>query len=394
MKISKRTFASLILILLFSVATLNIHGQLLEKIDYFKDLKTIDNLLKLTAVGNGYSDQTIIVFIPDATAGFDPSYDAYKLMGIYEAPQLYSIIPCCKLAVNALPTPISTDYFVQMGFDVGAETSYTISATELYTFDPAVTIHLLDIRDNVLIDLKTDSVYTFNASPDDYSLRFRVYFNLVSQLLNVKVNLDGPYIGPYMKTNLKAGGYIPTSQPYNISPWGYSGTESSEAFAGVVDWILVELRDATDAASATGGTMIERQAAFLLGSGNCVIEFSSSYSNNLYIVIWHRNHLPILTNNPVLITDGVHNYDFTTGTGQAYGIDAQKNLGDGVYGMYAGDADASGTINSVDKTINWSNTAGESGYLQSDLDLDGQADNPDKNDIWLINQGNSSQLPN
>ena len=208
------------------------------------------------------------------------------------------------------------------------------------------------------------------------------------------MNLEGPYNGPYMKTNLKAGGYIPISQPYNTSPWGYSGTESSEAFTGVVDWILVELRDATDAASATGGTMIERQAAFLLGSGNCVIEFSSSYSNNLYVVIWHRNHLPVLTNNPVLITDGVHNYDFTTGTGQAYGTDAQKNLGDGIYGMYAGDADASGTINSVDKTINWSNTAGESGYLQSDLDLDGQADNPDKNDIWLINQGNSSQLPN
>ncbi|MCD4683151.1 MAG: hypothetical protein K8R86_07700 [Bacteroidales bacterium] len=396
MKISKtkRTLESLILILLFTVTTLNIHGQLLKKFDYFKDLKTIDNLLKLTAIGNGYSDQTIVVFIPDATPGFDPAYDAYKLTGIYEAPQLYSIIPCCKLAVNALPA-IETNLYVQFGFDVGAQTSYTISATELYTFDPSTTIHLFDIQDNVLVDLKTDSVYTFNASPDDYSLRFRVYFNLVSQLLNVKVNLEGPYNGPYMKTNLKAGGYIPISQPYNTSPWGYSGTESSEAFTGVVDWILVELRDATDAASATGGTMIERQAAFLLGSGNCVIEFSSSYSNNLYVVIWHRNHLPVLTANSVLIAGGVHSYDFTTGAGQAYnGTLAHKDLGGGVYGMVAGDADANGTINSDDKTTSWSNSAGKSGYLQSDLDLDGQTDNPDKNDVWLLNQGKSSQVPN
>ncbi len=47
-----------------------------------------------------------------------------------------------------------------------------------------------------------------------------------------------------------------------------------------------------------------------------------------------------------------------------------------------------------DKTILWENAAGESGYLQSDLDLDGQADNPDKNDFWLINEGESSQVPN
>jgi len=382
--------------MLFMVTTINIHGQGKQKSDYLTDFKSIDNLLKLTAVGNGYSDQTIVLFIPGATAGFDPSYDAYKLTGIYAAPQLYSIIPCCNLAVNALPPPISNDYMVQLGFDVGAETSYTISATELYTFDPATTIHLFDIQDNVLIDLKSDSIYTFNSSPNDYSLRFRVYFNLTSQLLNVKVNLEGPYDNNngFMRTYLKTGGLIPTSQPYYTTPWNYLGSESKEAYTGVVDWILVELRDAVDASSATGITMIEQQAAFLTGDGRCIIDFSSSYSNDLFVVIWHRNHLPVMSANSVGTATDVYSYNFTTGASQAYGTDAQTDLGGGIYGMYAGDADKDGTIDLDYKTVLWENVAGESGYTQSDLDLDGNTDNPDKNDIWLINQGISSQVPN
>lgn len=388
------TFACIIIALFYLISSNIGYGQADKKIDFYNNSELLDNLLKLTAAGNGYSDQSIVVFIPDATAGFDPSYDAYKLPGIYEAPQLYSIVPCCNLAVNALPT-IETNLYVQFGFDVGAETSYTISATELYTFNPSTTIHLFDIQDNVLIDLKTDSAYTFNASPDDYSLRFRVYFNLTAQLLNVKVNLEGPYVNGFMKTYLKTEGFIPTSQPYNTTPWNYSGSENKETITGVVDWVLVELRDAVDATSATGATMVEQQAAFLTGDGRCIIDFASSFTNNIHVVIWHRNHLPVLSNNPVSLSAGVYNYDFTASVNQAYGgSDAQKDLGGGIFGMYAGDADKDGTIGSNDKTILWENAAGESGYLQSDFDLDGQADNPDKNDFWLINEGESSQVPN
>ena len=137
---------SFILISLFS---LNVSAQKTIG-DYQSKSVNIDNLLRLSVVGNTYSDQTIIIFIDGATEGFDSDYDAYKLNGIPAAPQFYSIITCCNLAVNALPTPIQADYMVQMGFDVGAETTYTISATDLYTFDPAVSIHMLDSRDNVL----------------------------------------------------------------------------------------------------------------------------------------------------------------------------------------------------------------------------------------------------
>jgi hypothetical protein len=72
---------------------------------------------------------------------------------------------------------------------------------------------------------------------------------------------------------------------------------------------------------------------------------------------------------------------------------AQKDLGSGVYGLFAGDIDASGTIDDSDKSVIWNTEAGNTGYLASDADLDGQTDNPDKNDIWLNNLTSQSQVP-
>jgi hypothetical protein len=60
--------------------------------------------------------------------------------------------------------------------------------------------------------------------------------------------------------------------------------------------------------------------------------------------------------------------------------------------MFAGDADKDGNINSSDLSV-WENDAGTKGYLYSDFNLDGQANNIDKDDYWIENQGKQSQVP-
>ena len=72
----------------------------------------------------------------------------------------------------------------------------------------------------------------------------------------------------------------------------------------------------------------------------------------------------------------------------------RKTLATGIYGMYAGDFNADGTINTNDKANPWNISAGKYGYLQSDGDFDGQIDNKDKNDFWFINNGKATQVPN
>lgn len=90
---------------------------------------------------------------------------------------------------------------------------------------------------------------------------------------------------------------------------------------------------------------------------------------------------------------GAYTYDFSNGNNQAYGTDAQKFLGAGIYGMIGGDANADGIVNGDDKTEVWDFETGHHGYLSSDVNLDGQASNQDKNDIWHENINKQSQIP-
>jgi hypothetical protein len=218
--------------------------------------------------------------------------------------------------------------------------------------------------------------------------------------VDLKVFLEGPFDGTAMNTLLPASTGFPLAQPYNASPWFYSGTENVAAIpAGVVDWILVELRDAVSAASATPATMIARQAAFQMSDGN--IRSLDGTSNqqfdnltiqhSLFAVIYHRNHLAIMSANPLTESGGVYSYDFTTAMNQAYNS-GQKEIAIGVWGMFAGDANADGLIEETDK-IKWEGQAGTSGYLSGDIDMNGQVDNKDKNDFWLPNFGEGTQVP-
>lgn len=231
--------------------------------------------------------------------------------------------------------------------------------------------------------------------------------------LDIKVFLEGPYdpLTHVMSTILQTSNYIPLSQPYNPplpyynnnNPgWLYAGTENVAAIpANVVDWVLVELRDAVDAASAISGTMIGRQAAFLLDNGTItgldgtsMLNFNLNIVNNLFVVVWHRNHLNVLSASPLVESGGVYSYDFTTAAGQAFGgFLAHKEVESGVWGMIGGDGNGDLQANNSDKIEVWAIDAANSGYLGGDFSLDGQCNNQDKIEVWVPNSGSSSQVP-
>jgi len=213
--------------------------------------------------------------------------------------------------------------------------------------------------------------------------------------------LEGPFNGTDMDMDLNTAGVLPLSQPFNTAPWNYPGTESVVTIpANTVDWVLIEIRDATDAASATPATVIERQAAFVLNDGTIRTidgttnpEFSSSVTQNLFVVLYHRNHLAVMSASALTESGGVYPYNFTTGEAQAYGgANGHKEIGTGIWGMIGGDTDASGTIEVADKTA-WAGQAGTTGYKSGDLNMNTQVDNTDKNDVYVGNSGSSSQVP-
>jgi predicted outer membrane repeat protein len=215
--------------------------------------------------------------------------------------------------------------------------------------------------------------------------------------LNLKAFLEGPFKTSDMGTTLTD---IPLSQPYNTSPWNYAGNESVTSIpnANVVDWVLVELRDAASAGGAGSSTRLARQAAFILKDGSIVgtngssiLQFNAAVNNNLYAIVWHRNHLGIMSASALTESGGVYSYNFTTAVNKAY-LSGQKTL-NGKAAMYGGDVNANGTVNTADKTI-WSGVAGTKGYRSPDMDLNNQVDNKDKNDVWIENENEQTKVPN
>ncbi len=233
-----------------------------------------------------------------------------------------------------------------------------------------------------------------------YDVGAHEYSNVI--ILNIRVLLEGPFNGTDMDMDLNT--ILPLTQPYNIAPWNYTGTESVTTIpnSNVVDWILIELRETTgETSTATSDSIIAQQAAFLLNDGSIVgldgssdLLFNTIINDSLFVVIWHRNHLGVMSAYPLIEAGGVYTYDFTSGAEQAYGgANGHKEIGTGVWGMIGGDGNANGQIDNPDKDDVWALQAGNSGFLSGDFTMESQVNNNDKNDIWLINNGVGTQTP-
>lgn len=221
--------------------------------------------------------------------------------------------------------------------------------------------------------------------------------------LGIKVFLEGAFLNNEMTTSLKDLDLIPLSQPYSAPPWNYSGTESvSNIPNNVVDWVLVELREtAGDASTATTDKIIATQAGFLLKDGSIKnmngtdnLIFPVSPSENLFIVVYHRNHIAVISANPTSTFNGNGNYDFSNGESKVWGGSAgHKQLSTGIWGLAAGDSNADGIIDDSDKNDYWNPNAGITGYLKSDFSMDSENNNIDKNNFWYLNYLFETQVP-
>jgi hypothetical protein len=215
---------------------------------------------------------------------------------------------------------------------------------------------------------------------------------------DVKVYLEGPYSGGG-QMSASPGAHVPLAQPFNVPPWSYPGGESFVTLPdNAVDWLLMELRS-----DSTAESTIEQQAVLLRGDGSVVDTagmspgFGGVTDDSVYVTLRSRNHLPAMTPEKVKIIDGVWTHDFTVSANAAFSGDGPglKELFDGPFALFAGDANADGVVQSLDFNIYISRAAsGATGYQTADFNLDGQVQALDFN-LYLANTllGASSQVP-
>ena len=208
-------------------------------------------------------------------------------------------------------------------------------------------------------------------------------------LISVKLFLSGPYQSSsgLMTTSLRDNGHIPLTSPYTEDIRTVSAVPSS-----ATDWILLQLRE-----TASGETVVSK-SAFLRKDGFIVPDDGTTGpislntgQGNYYIVVRHRNHLDVMSAATHFCQpDSYTLYDFTTDIDLFYNAEA-KDLGSGVYGLYAGDANQSGWVNASDY-FEVKNDSGGSGYFSSDCNL---SDIVNAADYFVIksSSGKNSNVP-
>ncbi|MCE7996921.1 MAG: hypothetical protein HEP71_33475 [Roseivirga sp.] len=224
---------------------------------------------------------------------------------------------------------------------------------------------------------------------------------VTSAVIVASVYLEGAYNGSDLNTSLNSS--IPLTQPYAIN--GHSGGTATAIPVNAVDWVLVELREAGSAATALASTKVGSAAGLLMsdgsikatdGTSNLTVSLSGNSGADFYVVIYHRNHLPIMSANAISQSSGVYTIDFTSVAANTHqGTTALSTLASGKFAMPAGDADGDGDVDASDLTI-WRTQNGVAfiyNTTNGDFNLDGAINAVDRNGFQKKNVSKSSQVP-
>ena len=233
--------------------------------------------------------------------------------------------------------------------------------------------------------------------------------------ISPKVFLSGPSIsGGLMNDALRANNYLPEISPYTDNLTVDTSIFNTTGADAIVDWVWIELRDATD------NTIINASRSALLQRDGDVVDLDGvsavtiiTPSKDFFIAINHRNHLGAMTLNPIALSATPTIVDFTSTSLTTNGTNAQRDMGSGVLGLWAGDSSGNGQVrflgpgNDLNNLKSYilsdsGNTTGSSsfpvnGYSNADINLNGQArflgpgnDNNILKSIILANPANTA----
>jgi hypothetical protein len=195
-----------------------------------------------------------------------------------------------------------------------------------------------------------------------------------------------------MRIDLKNQGLLPYTEPYSALGYTYVGGGGGEvlgtaaASGSIVDWVVVELRDASQP-----NIVLASKAAVLRSNGSIVNANDLDYlqfnvvPGYYYVAVRHRSHLGVMTGIPVLLNnETVAGVMFNSSDGiPSNGTDALHIVGTRRF-MWPGNSHwtagaqqikYTGTGNDRDAVLNKIGgvvpTTTISGYYLEDLNLDG-----------------------
>ena len=221
-----------------------------------------------------------------------------------------------------------------------------------YSFIPILVCYLLFIPLFSNFSTEAHRESTPNPSGESGISINEEYFTLFN--LHLTAFLQGPFnpLSNTMSDALRSGSLLPANDPYTEFPTLVTTSAGAGVFAvadannAIVDWVLIEIRDAT-----VPTTLLASRSALIQRDGNIVsasdgvsdIQFLStdlspaSIPSSVHLSIKHRNHLAIITMEPLITQTGTITYNFSTSQTQAAGINPMAPLNAGtLFGLWGG----------------------------------------------------------
>lgn len=133
---------------------------------------TLIPMIRVEAEGAGKSDQTVIRFDKNATAGFDNNFDSRKAFPSAGYPYIASIMSGEDLTINGLPFPADSTE-IPVNFSAPAAGNYTLSAKEISGLS-GYNIYLNDKVLNKSVAFSLIKNYEFNTEAGKFPGRFTI----------------------------------------------------------------------------------------------------------------------------------------------------------------------------------------------------------------------------
>ena len=230
--------------------------------------------------------------------------------------------------------------------------------------------------------------------------------------LRLRVFLEGPFdaVGGMMKDDLRQLSLLPISEPYSGLGYVYTGpgagamvTNTAFLTAGadaIVDWVVVELRDATNVLTVLSSrpALVQRDGDVVGLDGISPVQFDIA-PGNYRIVLRQRNHLGVMTGQAVQVSVAERTYDLSDGSVPLHGVQPTKVFGS-VNALWAGNANRDDVLKYAgvnnDRDLILTTIGGSTptntvvGYLSTDVNMDGvtkYAGSANDRDPILVNIG-------
>ncbi len=238
--------------------------------------------------------------------------------------------------------------------------------------------HRITVASDPAYPATTDCTFTI-AAPDA---------DPITTSLGLRVFLGGALdtTGSAMRDDLRRAGLLPVIEPFTAIGFEMvggvgtafpAGAFDDQSFAGsnIVDWILVDIRDGNDPA------ILLMTIPCLLSVGGSAHVGTSLAPGDYYVSVRHRNHLGVMTANPVPFIGGNAFLDLASDSTPLFGANA---LDPGTHALWPGNAhvtsnpqrikyigandDRDPILQRIGGTVP---TASIVGYYNEDLNMDG-----------------------